>query len=104
MPIYYISGIWKNSNEVITHYALHIANTNSINRAEKVTKAQAIIIVSNPANKVITWIWNYKHSFWESGESVHIVNGSSGKYLRSDPDSKLTDNLAHLIDYDWIFS
>jgi hypothetical protein len=33
---------------------------------------------------------------------VEVIKGSTGKYLRSNPDNSLTDNLEHLIDYDWI--
>ena len=37
-----------------------------------------------------------------NGEKVEVVNGSNGKYLRTNPDNTKTDNLAHLIDFDWI--
>ena len=36
------------------------------------------------------------------GENVEVVNGTNGKYLRSDSNNRLTDNLGHLIDFDWI--
>lgn len=36
------------------------------------------------------------------GENAQGVNGSNGKYLRSDQNNKITYNLAHLIDLDWI--
>ncbi|WP_084523661.1 DUF3892 domain-containing protein [Adhaeribacter aquaticus] len=44
----------------------------------------------------------YYHSKWGIGENVEVVNGSNGKYLRSNPDNKITNNLANLIDFDWI--
>tara|TARA_Y100001968_G_C19450328_1_gene768108 strand:- start:6408 stop:6545 length:138 start_codon:yes stop_codon:yes gene_type:complete len=39
---------------------------------------------------------------WKIGEEVKVVNGDSGKYLRSNPDKTETNNLEHLIDYDWL--
>lgn len=104
MATYRISGVWKNSNNVITHYAFHLANpnTNSHNRAVKYSKAEAIAIVEKKENAVTTWVWNYNIGSWIVGENVHVVNGVGGKYLRSNPDSRKTDNLDHLIDFDWI--
>ena len=46
--------------------------------------------------------WNYSIANWKIGEKVEVVNGSNGKYLRTNPDNKVTDNLQHLIDFDWI--
>jgi hypothetical protein len=103
MANYKISGVWKNSDNVITHYAFHTVGEDSTTRAQKTTKSRAIEIVENTSNNVITWIWNYKTAKFTNGETVKVVNGSNGKYLRSNPDEKITDNLRHLIDYDWIF-
>jgi hypothetical protein len=55
-----------------------------------------------PGNIAATWVWNYREANWNIGESVEVVNERKGKYLRSNPDNQLTDNLAHLIDYGWI--
>lgn len=102
MAIYRISGVWKDANNVITDYAFHTISENSTSRASKKTKAQAIVLLETPQNSATTWIWNYVNAQWVIGETVQVVNGSSGKYLRSNPDNKLTDNLGHLIDFDWI--
>lgn len=102
MAKYRISGVWKNTNNVITGYAFHTVGETSISRAIKKTKAQAIALLEINGNSAVTWIWNYSSSAWKIGETVQVINGSTGKYLRSNPDSKLTDNLAHLIDFDWI--
>lgn len=102
MTKFKISGVWKNTENAITHYAFHKINENSISRASKVTKAEAIRLLETVGNSAITWIWNYKQSKWTDGENVEVVNGSFGKYLRSNPNDKTTDNLGHLIDYDWI--
>lgn len=104
MAKYRISGVWKNSDNVITHYAFHTVEVNSTSRASKKTKSEAIGLLETRGNSATTWIWNYKQSKWNIGEDVEVVNGQNGKYLRSNPNDTTTDNLAHLIDFDWIFS
>jgi hypothetical protein len=99
MAQYKISGVWKDTNGVITHYAFHTKTENGHTRATKTSKTDAVKLLNNSSNEAITWIWNYSTAFWKDGEKVIVVNGS---YLRSNPDNKITDNLAHLIDYDWL--
>lgn len=100
--MYRISGVWKDSNNIITHYAFHSVGENSNSRAIKKSKTQAIALLETAGNSATTWVWSYTLARWTVGETVQVVNGASGKYLRSNPDNKLTDNLAHLIDFDWI--
>ena len=102
MATYRISGVWEDTNKVITHYAFHTVGETTISKAEKITKARAITLLETAGNTATTWIWNYTQAKWNIGERVQIINGANGKYLRSNPDNKLTDNLKHLIDYDWI--
>ena len=101
MAEYKISGIWKNDEGVITHYAMHTKTLKGHTRAKKVSKKEAIELLEKPENTAITWIWNYKTCYWTSGENVEVVN-STNKYLRSNRDNKETNNLEHLINYDWI--
>ena len=102
MALYRISGVWKDANNVITNYAFHTVGESSVSRAIKKSKAQAIELLETRSNTATTWEWNYTQAKWNVGENVEVVNGINGKYLRSDPDNKLTDNLGHLIDFDWI--
>ncbi|MGO4773512.1 DUF3892 domain-containing protein [Flavobacterium sp. W22_SRS_FK3] len=102
MAKYKISGIWKDANNVITDYAFHTEGETTISRAIKKSKAQAIALLEIYGNSAVTWLWDYSNAKWKVGETVQVVNGSNGKYLRSNPDNKLTDNLEHLIDFDWI--
>lgn len=102
MALYRISGIWKNTNDVITHYAFHTVGENSISRASKKSKSDAILLLETQGNTATTWVWNYTQAKWVLGETVEVVRGNNGKYLRSNPDNKLTDNLGHLFDFDWI--
>jgi hypothetical protein len=96
MRKYEISGVWKDSNGVITHYAIQEV-TSSRTKVLKTSKSNAIALVGNPDNKVTTILWNYKTATWNMGESVGVVER---KFLRSYPDGKASDNLAHLIDFD----
>ncbi|WPO81626.1 DUF3892 domain-containing protein [Chryseobacterium sp. JJR-5R] len=102
MAEYRISGVWKDSSGIITHYAFHTVNDSSISRAIKKTKDEAIRLLDMSGNSATTWIWNYNNCCWNIGESVNVVNGTNGKYLRSNPDKKETNNLDHLVDFDWI--
>lgn len=103
MANYRISGIWKDENGTITHYAFHTVENNGTSRAIKKTKAQAIEIVDTKGNTTYTLLWNYHAANWELGEVVHVVGTGANRYLRSNADKKVTDNLGHLIDFDWIF-
>lgn len=102
MALYRISGVWKNASNVITHYAFHEVGSSSVGRATKTSKVKAIQLLETNGNKATTWVWNYQTAGWNIGETVHVINGDNGKFLRSNADNKLTDNLGHLIDFDWI--
>jgi hypothetical protein len=102
MAKYKISGVWKDVNNVITHYAFHAENINGTAKAVKTSKAQAISLLEMSENTAVTLVWNYSRAGWDVGEQVQVVNGPDGKFLRSNPDNTLTDNLGHLIDFDWI--
>lgn len=101
MATYKISGIWKNSDGVITHYAFHTVTNTGVTTASKKSKADAITLLDKNENSAMTWIWDYRTGEFVNGQNVEVV-GSSNKYLRTDADNKLTDNLGHLIDFDWI--
>lgn len=102
MATFKISGIWKNENNVITDYAFHEVGEKSTSRAFKVSKARAIELLEKTENTAKTWIWNYSSAMFVNGQNVEVVGSGNNKYLRSDADNKLTDNLGHLIDFDWI--
>lgn len=102
MAKYKISGIWKDANNIITDYAFHTENETTFSRATKKSKTQAIALLEVDGNSAVTWMWDYSTAKWKDGETVQVIKGSNGKYLRSNPDNKLTDNLEHLIDFDWI--
>lgn len=108
MAEYRISGVWKDDDGVITHYAVHkrIKNENndgfSIYHAMKMTKADTITLLANTNNTAKTYLWNYSKASWYAGEDIHVVN-TSPPYLRTNHDNQVKDNLSHLIDYGYIY-
>jgi cytochrome c biogenesis factor len=97
MAAYRISGVWTGTNGAITHYAMHTAGTNNtVALAIKTSKADAIKLVEATSNTVTTMVWNATSKAWHTGETVTVVGSGSSKYLRSNPDNSLTDNLDHL--------
>jgi hypothetical protein len=51
-----ISGVWKDSNNVITHYAFHSVMEKTISRAVKKSKSEAISLLETTGNTATTWV------------------------------------------------
>lgn len=105
MATYRISGVWK-SDGVITHYAFHTltdAANNIVTQAQKVSKADAIRLLETPGNLASTIVWNYTRAAWYVEETVQVVGSGTNKYLRSNPDKQVSDNLGHLPNYSLIY-
>jgi len=107
MAIYRISGIWADNKGIITHYGIHEMKKNdngwTITKAVKTSKADAILLVENNNNSVKSYIWKYSSAGWHSGEDIHVVNNGGSKFLRSNHDNSVQDNLLHLINYSYIY-
>lgn len=106
MSEFRISGIWKDKNGVITHYAVHERTPNPkggflIDKAEKMNKNDAVNLLLEKGNTAKTYLWNYKKASWEAGEVIYVVKGEP-LFLKTKPDSTERDNLLHLIDYGWV--
>jgi len=106
MAEYRVTGVWKNLG-IITHYAVHLRTKNTegghlIYPAKKMTKADAILLLEKSDNSAKTLIWNYNSATWDTGEDIHVV-GANPKYLRTNHDNKVKDNLLHLIDYGYVY-
>ena len=97
---YRISGVWI-SDGVIQSYAVHEHNRDNLwLRVKKMSKPQVIALVE-AKHDVQTWTWNYKRKTWDDGEEVIVVGSGLAKYLKTKPDNQVSDNLGHLINYDW---
>lgn len=109
MAEYRISGIWKNDNNVITHYAVHLRTKSvdgksyTINKPVKMTKAAAVELLQKENNTAKTYLWNYAASAWFAGGDVHVVAGNP-PFLRTNHDGTVRDNLLHLINYGYIIN
>lgn len=103
MTNYAISGVWKDGGE-ITHYAFHVfINPYTIGKAVKKTKTEAVNLLDNTVNSAVTVLWNYTNPEWRIGTEVKVVGTAPNKYLRTNQDGTVRDNLAHLIDYGLVF-
>lgn len=104
MANFVISGTWKNENQEITHYAIHaVDDFNRISKATKMSKLDTILLLDKLDNYATTMVWNYIAAKWTFGEKIQVIDSISGKYLRTISDNKLSDNLGHLINYNWIY-
>ena len=54
------------------------------------TKAEAILDIESGTHRYFT------HAATGAEADVEVVDGANGKYLRTDPDKSLTDNLGDL--------
>jgi hypothetical protein len=57
MATFRISGVWKDTNKVITHYAFHeVIAIGRVKRSTKTTKAKAISLLEQAGNTATTWM------------------------------------------------
>ncbi|MBN8623687.1 MAG: DUF3892 domain-containing protein [Flavobacteriales bacterium] len=104
MTHYAISGVWKDSNGTITHYAVHDVDVekNTFFKAKKYSKVQAVNLLDNSSTSARTLLWNYADECWKWGTYIDVVGTSPNKYLRTRHDGTERNNLAHLINYGWV--
>jgi hypothetical protein len=79
---YVISGVWKDSNDNITHVMLHPVNDgDSWKIGEKTSEASTITLLKN-GNVIRTIVWDYPG--WNIKSKVTYVNRNGKEFLRSD--------------------
>lgn len=92
---YLISGVWRDSEERITHVMLHpMTNENSWEMGEKTSELEAINLLKQHKN-IKTVVWEYPN--WDIKVNVTYVLRNGKEYLRSDPNASTKDNLDNLI-------
>src|SRR5690606_10547869 len=92
---YVISGVWKDSNENITHVMLYSVNDgDSWNMGEKTSEASTITLLKR-GNVIRTIVWNYPD--WTIKAKVTYVQAFGKEYLRSEANATIKDNLDNLI-------
>lgn len=99
MADFYISGVFKNTQDEITHVMLHgDAGNNEFYNGNKVTEAY-VIRQLEALNTVQVITWNYTLASWYSGDFVKVVKGQFRKYIRSHANNTVNDNLDNLINF-----
>jgi len=89
---FFISGVWKNGENVITHVLLHDLNSDStFNKGEKTTVAKTANFI-NAGKRVKTIFWDYPG--WEIGADVKVFEY---EHLRTDRNKTAKDNLDNSI-------
>ncbi|MGK4567826.1 hypothetical protein [Flavobacterium sp. 3HN19-14] len=66
---YYISGIWKNLQDV-SHYAVHINYDPGVSAARKMSRLRAINMVTTQGIEVYTFEWDYNQGLFVHGQRV----------------------------------
>ncbi|ALU28165.1 DUF3892 domain-containing protein [Myroides odoratimimus] len=92
---YLISGVWKDSNDNITHVMLHLVNDgDSWSMGEKTSEANAIALLKK-GNIIKTIVWGYPG--WSIKSKVTYIQRAGKEYLRSEANTTTKDNLDNLI-------
>lgn len=93
---YFISGIWKDSKDNITHVLLHsVSDGDSFKHGVKTTELEAIHLIKN--NHILyTITWSYPG--WTLGAKLTYVSSGGYEYLRTIQNSTPKDNLDNSID------
>ena len=94
-----ITGVWFKENkkgpEHISHVMLHGMNENSILTGKKTDKDSVVALLKS--NVIKTLKWDYKNGHWVWGAQVTFETRNGIHYLRTVPDSDVTNNLDNLI-------
>jgi len=99
---FFISGVWKNSNDRITHVLLHtVTNDTYFNRGIKKSESEVVMVLKS--GKIIFTI-NWQYPDWSLGANVMVVKDHNGEYLRTSPNTKTQDNLDNLIRMETIYN
>lgn len=92
---FFISGVWKDNNETISHVLMHKVNTdNSFLSGVKVSSETAIGFLKR-GNVIYTVNWKYPG--WYIGAEVTYVSQHGREFLRSIHNGVKEDNLDNLI-------
>ena len=96
MAHYYISGVYKNEKDDVTHVLLHLdaGHHKFYNGIKETAKTVMEMLDSGDTIQVISW--NYSSAHWYVQDFVKVVNGKK-KYLRSHKNGVITDNLDNLV-------
>ncbi len=92
---YFINGVWKDTNKVITHVSLCITHPGGFSGGIKTTETEVVRLIE-AGNVVSTLVWNYPD--WVSGARVEVIQSNGRKFLRTVPNATSKDNLDNSLD------
>ncbi len=107
--MYFISGVWKNDDDVITDVLLHEANYSGgiwlFDEGIKTPEADVISLLRSN-NEIHTIVWLYSGKYWEIKAHVRaMIQRYTGKVcLRSAKDETTRDNLDNLLNFTNFFA
>jgi len=92
---YFISGVWKDTNDNITYVLLHQVNDkNSFLNGVRTNELNTINLIKQN-NIIYTITWSYPG--WELGAKVTYVTTNNNEYLRTVANASIKDNLDNSI-------
>ena len=93
---FFITGVWKDTQNRITHVLLHERRNNSIISGIKTSESEVISLI-NIGKVVHTLTWNYHKLCWYKGAKVLVENNLGRFFLKTSPNNSTIDNLDNSI-------
>ncbi len=97
---YFITGVWfqtEGNSIYISHVMLHPANSDeNLNGGVKTSKDDVIAKIKSGLI-IKTLRWDYVKRTWIRGAVVHYETVGKNQYLRTVPDTTVSDNLDNMI-------
>ena len=92
---YYINGVWKDTNKVITHVSLCKIESTGWYGGIKTTEAEVVKLI-DAGSVIYTIVWSYP--IWTKGALVEVITSNGAKFLRTVSNATTKDNLDNSID------
>ncbi|SDH61300.1 DUF3892 domain-containing protein [Winogradskyella thalassocola] len=88
---FFISGVWKDVNDNITHVLLHKVNDDNSFKFGDKTDEQTVIKLLKQKFLIKTITWGYPN--WSIGAKVTYVSNNGREFLRTVANATVKDNL-----------
>ncbi|WP_017259519.1 DUF3892 domain-containing protein [Pedobacter arcticus] len=98
---YFINGVWKDTQERITHVSLCKNNSSTFSGGVKKSESEVIRLIK-AGNLAHTLIWLYPD--WKIGAKVEVVSNNGREYLRTVANTTAIDNLDNCMDMKGFYS
>lgn len=91
---YFISEIWKDSNEIINLHIHEVGDKNTVGVGEKMNIKNVVSPIKG-GNVIYTIMWEYPN--WKLGAQLDVIPSIHREHLRTKQDKSAKDNLDNLI-------